>query len=105
VTVYRDLRADLPGALPVWPLGLPAWDDPWVALAMRTPSATYLTAWRRPGADPTATLHLPHLRDIPVVATPIFPADTRAATAWNPGAAKLALTLPAAPSAVLLRLS
>jgi alpha-galactosidase len=105
VTVYRDLRADLPGALPVWPLGLPAWDDPWVALALRTPSATYLTAWRRPGADPTATLHLPHLRDIPVVATPIFPADTRAATAWNPGAAKLALTLPAAPSAVLLRLS
>jgi len=104
VAVYRDLRADLPDALPLWPLGLPAWDDPWVALALRTPTTTYLTAWRRPGADPTTTLHLPHLLAPPAVVTPIFPADTRATTAWNPGTAELTLTLPAAPSAVLLRL-
>jgi alpha-galactosidase len=105
VAVYRDLRTDLPGALPIWPLGLPAWDDPWVALALRTPTTTYLTAWRRPGAAPTTTLHLPHLLDTAAVATPIFPANTRATTAWNPGAAELTLTLPTAPSAVLLRLS
>jgi alpha-galactosidase len=105
VAVYRDLRADLPGALPVWPLGLPAWDDPWVALALRTPATTYLTAWRRPGAGPTTTLHLPHLRDTPAVATPVFPAETRVTTAWNPPTTELTLTLPTAPSAVLLRLS
>ncbi|MFE9450216.1 alpha-galactosidase [Streptomyces sp. NPDC006739] len=105
VAVYRDLRADLPDALPVWPLGLPAWDDPWVALALRTPDTTYLTAWRRPGADPTTTLRLPHLRDTPAVATPVFPAETSVTTAWNPGTAELTLTLPTAPSAVLLRLS
>ncbi|MFF4119088.1 alpha-galactosidase [Streptomyces sp. NPDC001714] len=105
VAVYRDLRTDLPGALPIWPLGLPAWDDPWAALALRTPTTTYLTAWRRPGAAPTTTLHLPHLLDTPAVTTPIFPANTRATTSWNPGAAELTLALPAVPSAVLLRLS
>jgi alpha-galactosidase len=104
VAVYRDLRADLPEALPAWPLGLPAWDDPWVALALRTPATTYLTAWRRPGAGPTTTLRLPHLRGAPAVTTPLFPAETRVTTAWNPDTAELTLTLPTAPSAVLLRL-
>ncbi|UWE10596.1 alpha-galactosidase [Actinacidiphila bryophytorum] len=105
VAVYRDLRADLPGALPVWPLGLPAWDDPWVAVGLRTATTTYLTAWRRPGADPTTALNLPHLRGAPAVATPVFPAASPVTTAWNPGTAELTLTLPAAPSAVLLRMS
>jgi alpha-galactosidase len=105
VAAYRGLRADLPDALPLWPLGLPAWDDPWVALALRAPTATYLTAWRRPGAGPATALHLPHLSGTSPAVTPVFPADTRATTAWDPGAAALTLTLPAVPSAVLLRLS
>jgi alpha-galactosidase len=62
VAAYKTIRADLPNAVPSWPLGLPAWDDPWLALALHTPATTYLTAWRRPGADAATTLPLPHLR-------------------------------------------
>ncbi|WP_305965129.1 hypothetical protein [Streptomyces sp. IMTB 2501] len=62
MTVYKAVRADLAQAVPCWPLGLPAWDDPWIALALRTGGTTYLTAWRRPGTEPSATLRLPHLR-------------------------------------------
>jgi alpha-galactosidase len=56
VHAYREIRADLAEAVPEWPLGLPGWDDGWLALALRTPAVTYLGLWRRPGAAATVTL-------------------------------------------------
>ncbi|WP_028815155.1 hypothetical protein [Streptomyces flavidovirens] len=91
--------------MPSWPLGLPAWDDPWIALALRTPATTYLTAWRRPGADTTAALHLPHLRDTAARVDLLYPSAGRAVSAWTPDTPELSLTLPTAPSAVLLRIT
>ncbi|MFD9190166.1 alpha-galactosidase [Streptomyces phaeochromogenes] len=105
VAVYKTIRADLPHAVPSWPLGLPAWDDPWIALALRTPAATYLTAWRRPGGDATATLRLPQLRDSAAGVDLLYPSAGRAVSAWMPETAELSLTLPTAPSAVLLRIT
>jgi alpha-galactosidase len=91
--------------VPSWPLGLPAWGDPWIALALRTPATTYLTAWRRPGTDASATLHLPHLRDTAARVDLLYPSASRVVSAWVPGTAELSLTLPTAPSAVLLRIT
>ncbi|MEV5439425.1 alpha-galactosidase [Streptomyces sp. NPDC052682] len=105
VAVYKAVRADLPQAVPSWPLGLPGWDDPWIALALRTPATTYLTAWRRPGNGATATLRLPHLRDTAARVDLLYPSAGQAVTAWLPSTAELSLTLPTAPSAVLLRLT
>jgi alpha-galactosidase len=56
VRAYHVIRDGLAEAVPEWPLGLPGWDDGWLALALRTPSVTYLGLWRRPGAAPTVTL-------------------------------------------------
>ncbi|MCX5058907.1 hypothetical protein OG895_02965 [Streptomyces sp. NBC_00201] len=105
MAAYKAIRADLPQAVPSWPLGLPAWDDPWIALALCTPATTYLTAWRRPGTDDTATLHLPHLRGTAARVDLLYPSVSRAVSAWTPGTAELGLTLPTAPSAVLLRVT
>jgi alpha-galactosidase len=105
VAVYKTIRADLPHALPVWPLGLPAWDDQWIALAMRTPPTTYLAAWRRPGAEATTTLRLPHLLGTGARVEPLYPVTTEAVADWHPDTAELTLTLPTAPSAVLLHLT
>jgi alpha-galactosidase len=105
VAVYKTIRADLPQALPVWPLGLPAWDDPWIALALRTSGVTYLTAWRRPGAEAASTLRLPHLLGTHADVDLLYPSASLAIWAWDPGTAELTLTLPSAPSAVLLRLT
>ena len=102
VTLYKTIRADLPWTVPLWPLGLPAWDDPWTALALRTPAATYLTAWRRPGTEDTATLSLPHLLGADVVIDLLYPLAGKAHTVWHVDRAELTLTLPTAPSAVLL---
>ncbi|MGX1479700.1 UNVERIFIED_CONTAM: alpha-galactosidase [Streptomyces canus] len=105
IAAYKAIRADLPHAVPSWPLGLPAWDAPWIALALRTPAITYLTAWRRPGTDDSATLHLPHLRDTAAGVDLLYPSVSRAVSTWAPDTAELSLTLPTAPSAVLLRIT
>ena len=47
VDVYKQLRADLPGAVPFWPLGLPRWTDSWLALGMRADDVAYLIVWHR----------------------------------------------------------
>jgi alpha-galactosidase len=105
LAVYKDIRADLPHALPSWPLGLPGWDDPWVALALTVPDATYLTVWRRHGEEPTTILSLPHLRGSAVRVEVRYPTSSRAVSGWNPDAAELTLTLVGVPAAVLLRLN
>jgi alpha-galactosidase len=102
VAVYKRIRANLPRAVPSWPLGLPAWDDPWLALALSAPAATYVTAWRR-GGEPTTTLRLPEVRGTTVDV--LYPAASRAVCGWNPDSAELTLTLVDAPSAVLLRVT
>ncbi|MCG5220323.1 alpha-galactosidase [Streptosporangium sp. KLBMP 9127] len=94
VAVHKDLRADLPQAVPAWPLGLPAWDDPWIVLALRAPAATYLTLWRRGGDD---TLRLPYTQRAEL----LYPSGSKAAIERDP---HLTVTLPTAPSAVVLRL-
>ncbi|MEU1006563.1 hypothetical protein [Streptomyces tibetensis] len=104
VGTYKAIRTDLADAVPAWPLGLPAWDDPWPALALHTPTTTYVTVWRRPGAEATASLALPHLRSRTTRPDVLYPAASRAEAIWNPDTADLTLTLPTAPSAMLLRL-
>ncbi|MBD0839811.1 alpha-galactosidase [Streptomyces sp. TRM68416] len=105
VAVYKAVRADLPRAVPCWPLGLPDWDAPWIALALHTPATTYLTAWRRPGADPSAALHLAHLRGSDLRAELLYPSTSQAAATWNPDTGDLSVTLPTAPSAVMFRIT
>lgn len=104
VAAYKAIRGDLPG--PCRPGPGPSWlGRPWIALALRTPATTYLTVWRRPGTDITATLRLPHLRDTAARVDLLYPSASRAVPAWTPDTAELSLTLPTAPSAVLLRIT
>ncbi|MER7581167.1 alpha-galactosidase [Kitasatospora sp. NPDC097691] len=105
VTVHKSVRADLPHALPAWPLGLPGWEDAWIALALHTPTTTYLTVWRRHGEDSVRELDLPHLLGAEVRTEVLYPAAGRATTTWHPDTAHLTVTLPTAPSAALLRLT
>ncbi|MFI6488877.1 glycoside hydrolase family 36 protein [Streptomyces sp. NPDC050564] len=70
VSAYKAIRTDPTDAIPAWPLGLPTWDDPWIALALRTPDGTrYVTVWRRPGTDESAVLPLPGPQAAPVRVT------------------------------------
>ena len=37
IAVYKEIRAEISRSVPFWPLGLPGWDDPRVALGVRAP--------------------------------------------------------------------
>jgi alpha-galactosidase len=109
VRVYKTIRADLPTATPFWPLGLPRWTDPWIALGLRAPTVSYLTIWHRVApaasaapANPAAStapaspaapaapanpagpaevpLPVPHLRDRPLTPRLLYPTSIPAAS-------------------------
>jgi alpha-galactosidase len=105
VDVYKQIRADLPDARPFWPLGLPGWDDHWLALGMRAPAATYLTAWRREGGPGGLALSVPHLRGKAVTVEVLYPRDVQPAPCWDAGRGEVSIALPDAPAACLLRLA
>lgn len=46
-------------SVPVWPLGLPGWDDPWIAVGRSTATETLVAVWWRGHGDPEATLDVP----------------------------------------------
>lgn len=98
VRMYKQIRDQIPGAVPYWPLGLPGWYDDWTALALRGPTTTLVAAFRRGGSD-TATLPLPFLDD-PHEARVLYGADAN--PQWTGG--QLRIQLAANPSAVLISL-
>ncbi len=109
VRVYKtSLRSVISQSAPFWPLGLPGWDDPWIALGLRGPGVTHLTVWRRgprQGSDThRVTLPVSHLRGGQVTARVLYPRGAGAAAAWNADPGTLTVTLPRIPSACVVRL-
>jgi alpha-galactosidase len=104
VAVYKQIRADLPGAVPFWPLGLPGWYDSWLALGMRAPDATYLIVWHRDGGPAEITLPVAHLRGKAATAEVLYPRDGQHPVSWDPDRGGLTAALPDTPAACLVRL-
>lgn len=76
VAAHRAVLAEVRGLVPFWPLGLPGWDDGWLALGLRPApgrdGSTWLTVWRRHGT-PEARLPLPAPPGARL--QPVFPVD------------------------------
>ena len=104
IAVYKRIRTDIPASVPFWPLGLPGWTDPWIALGLRGREKTYVTVWRRPGAESgaTQTLTVPHLKSREAAVEVLFPQDTKAVIAWNPGTGELTVQLTRPGTACLI---
>ncbi|MFD4552723.1 alpha-galactosidase [Streptomyces sp. NPDC058469] len=106
VSVYKEVRGEIGTAHPFWPLGLPGWEDGWIAHGLRGADATYVMAWRRESGDGTGgTFTVPHLRGAHVQAGVLYPASADAGAEWDAAEGQLTVSLPRANTAVLLRLS
>lgn len=119
ISVYQRIRPDIGNGLPFWPLGLPSWEDAWIAHGLRGPSSTFLTLWRRepaagghgviPGQRDqdrgSCTVTIPHLRGAHVHPTVLYPTTAAATAAWDAAGGNLTVSLPRPNTAVLLRLS
>ncbi|MDT0344411.1 alpha-galactosidase [Streptomyces sp. DSM 44938] len=103
VRVYKKIRADLPRAVPFWPLGLPDWTAPWIALGMRAGSTSYLTVWRRDGDAPQAVLPLPQLLSRKVDLEILYPTAAPGSAAWSAATGELTVTLDRLYTALVLR--
>lgn len=75
VRVHQKIRADLATSVPLWPLGLPAWDDSWLSLALTSGDVTYLAVWQRDSDQESVTLPLPHLRGGDIDLEVLYPCD------------------------------
>lgn len=107
VAVYKEIRADLPRAVPFWPLGLPGWTDPWIAVGERAPGTTYLAVWRRDGSadgDTVRSLGVAHLRGRDVAVRVLYPGDSTSGTHWNPDTGELTVELPRLRAACVIAL-
>ncbi|MGQ4362248.1 glycoside hydrolase family 36 protein [Streptomyces sp. SAS_272] len=103
IGVYKGIRGQIAGAHPFWPLGLPSWEDAWLAHGLRGRESTFLTVWRRgPGGERRA-LSLPHLRGVRLAPEALYPAPSDATARWDADAGVLTVRLPRPDTAVLLR--
>ncbi|WP_030474963.1 glycoside hydrolase family 36 protein [Lentzea albidocapillata] len=103
VRVHQEIRADLAAAVPLWPLGLPAWDDRWLSLAMKSGDLTYLAVWRRGGDRTDVTLPLPHLRGADIELDVLHPSDLPEWTCdWDADAGVLSMTAHRVPASARL---
>ncbi|MET9457815.1 alpha-galactosidase [Streptomyces canus] len=107
IRVYKDIRPEIAGARPFWPLGLPDWEDGWIAHGLQGRDATLVAVWRRERADAPErrTLTLTHLRGVESRPEVLQPMTADATVAWDAAEGKLTVGLPRTDTAVLLRLA
>jgi alpha-galactosidase len=99
VAVYKEIRSEIATGVPFWPLGLPGWTDPWLALGLHGPHGDHLLVWRRSAsAEPSCVLPLP---DDSAAARVRYPADSPAVLEWT-AEHGLRVTLPTAPAVCLI---
>ena len=100
VQAHKQIRAEITAALPVWPLGLPGWNDPQVALGLVGPDGSVLVSvWNRSPSEPLVELPWPTYAGRSLRVEPVFPAEDDAWTwEWNPETA--ILTVRTTPNAV-----
>lgn len=79
----KQLRPFIRSGHANWPLGLPGWTDPWVALSLRAGDDEIVSVWRRDGERSTV-LSFPHLAGADVTVSPVFPLHLPAwRTTWD----------------------
>lgn len=105
VSAHKTVLTDIRDRHPEWPLGLPAWEDDWVSLALGTGDHAYVSVWRRAGGT-SARLHLPWAEGRELTASVFFPAEADGwAWTWDAASAVLTVTAPdGEPSARVLEL-
>ncbi|MEF2966813.1 glycoside hydrolase family 36 protein [Paenibacillus sp. M1] len=108
---YKTIRADIPEALPFWPLGLPTQQDDWVSLGLRKDDRVYLAVWRvrASGSEDAAVpaekvLPLGQLKGKPLEIRCAYPQGFAGEADWNDATGELTVVLPAEKTARLFEI-
>ncbi|MBD2870227.1 glycoside hydrolase family 36 protein [Paenibacillus arenilitoris] len=102
---YKSIRADIPEALPFWPLGLPKQQDDWVSFGLHAGDRVYVAVWRTGGEAAEVELPLERWRGRELTARCAYPAEAPGtAWRWLPAEGALRASLPAGRTARLFEL-
>lgn len=99
---YKKIREDIPASVPFWPIGLPAFKDPWVSFGLRTENNTYLAVWRLDTVEERRTLSIPHLQGADVEIRLGYPTGKPCSWHWKQQEGMLEVSLPASYTARIL---
>ena len=102
IAFYKTIRADIPFALPVFPLGPIPLEASWSCAGLRWPNRLLLAVWRTTGKEDTLQVPLPYLAGRTVKLSCPYPSAMPGNYAFRDGV--LMVSLPTAPSARLLLL-
>lgn len=94
IDYYKSIRLKLKDGLPIWPLGLPTFQDPWVSWGLRCGSTTYLAVWRLEGSRETCRLPLTHLKGKEAAVRCGYPASLGCDLEWHQSNGELTIVLP-----------
>ena len=100
LAVYRQIRTDIRGGLPVFPLGMVTFHSPFSAFGLLCSHRLYLSVWRRDTDCDTVTLSLAALSGAPCTVRRLYPADLPVSFVCD--ADTLTVTLPQKHCARLL---
>jgi alpha-galactosidase len=100
LTAHRTVLEDIDSLVPSWPLGLPGWDDDWIAVTLTGPTVSYLALWHRGSGPSTITLPLTQS-----TIAPHFPGDLGDWTYTQTDDSLTITTNTPEPSARVLRLT
>ncbi|WOF22334.1 alpha-galactosidase [Microbacterium betulae] len=105
-SIYPDVISHHARALPSWPLGLPAWTDPQVALATHAGDESLVFVWNREVDATSIRLSLPEHVGADVEADVVFPSALPAwPTSWDAATGTLDVDLAGAgESARIIRI-
>jgi alpha-galactosidase len=107
--VYKQIRGDIPDALPFWPLGLGTWHADWLSLGLNAgpdKGTYYLSVWRR-GGSTTCALPVEALRGRKggVKVEVLYPKTFETKVSWNDDTSSVDVELPNTVCARLIKLT
>lgn len=83
ISYYKKLRCHIPESIPVWPLGLPSFDDGWISMGLKCKGGIYLAVWRLDGDNNTCAIPFKGFDDGNMVVRCSFPFSEDVNYSWD----------------------
>lgn len=103
LTLYKEIRKDIPRGIPFWPMGVPVFEDEWICYGLYIPQEkkAYLAVWHVRNEEKVHSISLERWKGTMPEISCIYPKELPGSWQWNPGSGKLSIELPKGPCARL----
>jgi alpha-galactosidase len=83
IAYYKSIRSQIPNSLPIWPLGLPDFNDEWVSMGLQNENKIYLAVWRLNGSKASCSFPLSKLQGKELKIKCSYPQVENCRYLWN----------------------